>query len=307
MFLLTGLAAAQVAPSRPPITGLSHAGYYVSDLGKAMNFWHGLLGYDVYWELKTGSGATRIAFVKINDHQHIELFNEANPHSPNWMSHLCFTTSDARGMLAYLKANGVQGPEQAGLTKAGDLAFEVKDPDGTLVEFVEPQKNGQETLAAGKFESAKRISDSIYHIGFSVGNTQKSLDFYEKLLGFTETWRGSPSVTELSWINLRVPDGTDYIELMLGAKPPADANVFGTKNHTALAVPDIYAAEKILKSRAEATGYGKPLEVRTGVNRKRQLNLYDPDGTRVELMETQTIDGKPTPPSTAPPPAPWHP
>jgi len=44
------------------------------------------------------------------------------------------------------------------------------------------------------------------------------------------------------------------------------------------------------------------MEIRTGVNRKRQLNLFDPDGTRVELMEPKTIDGAPAPSSTAPPP-----
>ena len=37
-------------------------------------------------------------------------------------------------------------------------------------------------------------------------------------------------------------------------------------------------------------------------NRKRQANLFDPDGTRSEVMEPNTIDGKPTPPSNAPPP-----
>jgi lactoylglutathione lyase len=49
------------------------------------------------------------------------------------------------------------------------------------------------------------------------------------------------------------------------------------------------------------------LEVQTGVNRKRQLNVYDPDGTRVELMEPKTIDGQPAPASTAPPPHPVKP
>jgi lactoylglutathione lyase len=33
-----------------------------------------------------------------------------------------------------------------------------------------------------------------------------------------------------------------------------------------------------------------------------EVNLFDPDGTRVELMEPNTIDGKPAPSSTAPPP-----
>jgi lactoylglutathione lyase len=43
--------------------------------------------------------------------------------------------------------------------------------------------------------------------------------------------------------------------------------------------------------------------MQTGKNGKRQVNLYDPDGTRVELMEAQTADGKAVPSSTALPPA----
>ena len=29
--------------------------------------------------------------------------------------------------------------------------------------------------------------------------------------------------------------------------------------------------------------YTRSLEIKTGINRKRQLNLFDPDGTRIEL------------------------
>jgi hypothetical protein len=61
-------------------------------------------------------------------------------------------------------------------------------------------------------------------------------------------------------------------------------------------------AAAIIKERAAATGYTRPLEIRTGTNRKRQMNLFDPDGTRVELMEPNTVDGKPTPSATAPAP-----
>ena len=43
--------------------------------------------------------------------------------------------------------------------------------------------------------------------------------------------------------------------------------------------------------------------MRVGRNGRRQINLYDPDGTRVEIMEPRTADGKPVPPSTAPAPA----
>ena len=78
----------------------------------------------------------------------------------------------------------------------------------------------------------------------------------------------------------------------------------GKYHHLCLEVPDIEKAKAILAERAAKIGYTRPLEIQTGVNKKRQLNVYDPDGTRVELMEPKTVDGIPAPPSTAPPPRP---
>jgi lactoylglutathione lyase len=287
--------AASSAPQRPRITGISHVGYFVSDLPAALEFWHGLLGFDESYELKKpGSDEVRIALLKINDHQYVELFNEPPPTPPNRMSHICFTVDDVEQMRAYLLAQGVDvRPGNGGKTRMGDDAFEIKDPDGTLVEFVQSLPDGMEAKAAGKFLSAGRISTQIYHAGFVVGNSQRSLDFYGRLLGFQETWRGGSNPNELSWINMRVPDGVDYVEFML-YRAPLDPKTLGGKNHLSLAVPDITKAVAELKSRPAYAAYGKPLEIHTGVNRKRQVNLYDSDGTRVELMEPFTIDGAAT-------------
>lgn len=291
---------------RPKITGISHVGYFVSDLPEALKFWHDFLGYDEYFELKRpGTEDVRIAFLRINDRQHVELFTDRPPSPSNYMSHLCFTVDNIEQMKAYLRSRGVSVPDgKTGKTKAGDLAFEIRDPDGTLIEFVESLPTGIEAQTAGKFEPGTRISSQIYHVGFLVGNTQKSLDFYEGVLGFRETWRGASDPKVLSWINLQVPEGKDYIELMLYSQLPA---TFGTQNHISLAVPDMAKAVESLKARAAAAGYAKPLDVRVGRNGKRQVNMYDADGTRVEMMEPFTADGKPVAPSQAPPPTPVHP
>jgi catechol 2,3-dioxygenase-like lactoylglutathione lyase family enzyme len=288
-------------PVRPKITGISHVGYFVSDLPKALAFWHDFLGFDESYSLtKNDSREIRIAFIKINDHQHIELFNEAPTSPPNMMSHLCFTVDDIEAMRTYLRAKGFKVKDgNGGKTRTGDYAFEIKDPDGMLVEFVQGLPSGMEAQAAGKFQPSTRISTKIYHLGFLVGNSEKSMDFYGKILGFQETWRGGANPKQLSWINMRVPDGTDYVEFMLYSKAP---DKFGTKNHIALSVPDIAKSLAILQARPAAKDYGKELTIATGVNQKRQMNLYDPDGTRVELMEENTVTGKPTPSSTAPPP-----
>ena len=309
LFAASSFTHAQgAAGQRPQITGISHVGYFASDLPKTLSFWHDLLGFDEYTTLnKPGTNQVRIAFVKINDRQHIELFTDTPPSPPSMMSHYCFTVSSVEQMRAYLRSKGFDvKPGNGGKTRTGDFAFEIKDPDGTLVEFVQSLPTGTEMQDAGKFMPPTRIADAIYHVGFLVGNLDKSLAFYEGVLGFKETRRGSSDGKQLSWVNLQVPDGKDYIELMLYDKTPTG---YGTRNHVSLVVPDAQKAIAELESRPAYKTYltyGKPLQMQVGKNGKRQVNLYDPDGTRVELMEAHTIAGNPRPSSTAPPPAPAH-
>jgi lactoylglutathione lyase len=121
------------------------------------------------------------------------------------------------------------------------------------------------------------------------------------LLGFRETWRGSKNGKTLSWVNLTVPYGKDYVEFMLYDTVPPLARR-GTMHHICLEVPDVPQAGEILQGRPMPKESKPPTHVAVGVNGRRQINYYDPDGTRVEVMEPQTADGKPVPPSTAPPP-----
>ena len=309
-----GLAAparaqtAQSAPEHPKITGISHVGYFVSDLPKALVFWHDFLGYDVAYiasMAKPNSDAVRIAFVKVNDHQHIELFNEPPTNPPSMMSHLCFTVDDIEKMRTFLRSKGYDvKPGNGSKTKMGDYAFEIKDPNGMLIEFVQSLPDGKEMQAAGKFLPATRISPRIYHAGYMVADAEKTEAFY-KMLGFTETWRGGGNPNELSWINMKVPDGEDYVELMLYRSLP-NPESWGGKNHLSLVVPDIDKAVAILQTRP----YSKALKIATGVNGKRQVNMYDPDGTRASERSwspAPSRDGKPRPLSPAPPPPPSAP
>lgn len=293
------------AQSRPRITGISHVGFFVSNMTKSLEFWHGVLGYEDYLAVPSTTGKkVRIDFLRVNERQHIELIADPPAHPPSMLSHIAFTVDDAQQMKDYLRAKGVgvkPGPVQK--TISGDLAFEVSDPDGTVVEFVQRLPEGMESKTAAVATPSTRISTKIYHLGFLVGNTPKAMAFYHDLLGFQEMWRGSANGQQLSWINMRVPDGSDYIEFMLYSDKPSG---WGTKNHIALSVPYVLESVDQLESREAFANYGKLLKPQIGINRKRQLNLYDPDGTRVELMEEATVTGEPTPSSTAPVPPPAH-
>ncbi|HSY74989.1 MAG TPA: VOC family protein, partial [Dongiaceae bacterium] len=141
----------------------------------------------------------------------------------------------------------------------------------------------------------------LKHVGIIVTNLAASLKFYHDILGCQETWRGSRDTNQLSWVNMKVPDGTDYVELMLYPElPPPDRR--GVAQHVSLEVASDEAAKASLEARPAFKDYSRPLQIQTGINRKRQMNLYDPDGTRVELMEPKTVDGIPAPSSSAPPP-----
>lgn len=304
-------AGAAPAPARPRITGLSHVALWVGDIERSRAFYAGYLGFDEPFSLKDDAGAVQIAWMKINDRQSIELFplRGATPRGGDSLYHVALETDDAQAMLDYLNAKGVKGPggkplpARAKAGRIGNLNYFTEDPDGHIVEFTQYMPDGWTMQKAGQSMPPTRIAWHMSHAGITVANLEASLRFYRDILGLREFWRGSSDGKTLSWVNLRVPDGRDYIELMLyGSKP--DAGRLHILNHLCLEVPDARAAALTLGTRALPPGCRAPDPMRVGVNHKRQVNCYDPDGTRVEIMEANTVDGRPVPPSPAPPPAP---
>lgn len=273
---------------------------FVGDLAKARAFYKDFLGFDEPFSLKRDDGSDRVAFIKINDNQYLELSSDPT-NDDGHLNHIAIYTDSALDMRDYLASRGLKVSEKISRGKIGNLSFTATDPDGHRVEIVQYEPDSWTMKAKGRFLPASRISDRMYHVGFLVRHLEPSLQFYGDVLGFHEFWRGSASGKVLSWVNMRVPDGDDYVELMLYSEPQTDAER-GVKNHICLLTPDLDKAVSILKQRAAKVGYASAIDIRTGKNGKRQANLFDPDGTRVELMEPNTFDGKPVPPSDAPPP-----
>lgn len=298
--LLHALICSGAEVKRPRILGVAHMALYVSDLGKARAFYKDFLGFEEPFALKRNDGADRIAFIKINDRQYLELFAEEAGNDGR-LNHISFYTDDAKAMAAYLASRGIAVPEKIGKGRTGNTNFNIKDPHGHTVEIVQYEPDSWTSREQGKYMPATRVSIGMPHIGVLMEALDPALKFYRDVLGFEETWRGGGSPRQLSWVNMRVPDGTDYLEFMLYRAPPEPARR-GVKNHVCLVTPDIAAAVAALEARPARKQYSQKIEISTGVNRKRQANLFDPDGTRVEIMEPNTIDGRPVPSSTAPPP-----
>ena len=275
---------------------------YVSDLKASRAFYEDFLGFAEPYVLKRDDGSVRIAFIKINDDQYIELFAEASKQDGH-LNHIAFYTESAPAMREYLASRGVKVPDKIGKGRIGNSNFNITDPDGHTVEIVQYELGSWTLREKGKFMPETRVSTHIFHLGVLVGALDPAMKFYGDILGFQEFWRGGPSSDVLSWVNMRVPDGKDYLEFMLYSGPQ-DAAQMGVKNHICLITPDIKKAVAILESRPARKNYPRTIEIKIGRNGKRQANLFDPDGTRIELMEPNTADGKPVPSSTAPPPTP---
>ncbi|MDR3413178.1 MAG: VOC family protein [Formivibrio sp.] len=298
--LLFVCALSAQTPQRPHITGISHMSVFAHDYEKSRAFYGQFLGFQEPYSLKNPDGSPSMTFFKINDRQYIELSPERQADTDR-LSHISLETDDIEALRVYLASKGVKVPSEAHRGRIGNLGFDVTDPEGHTVEMYQYAPGGQTVEAYGKFMSEDRVSKRMTHVGLIVTNLDAEYKFYTQILGFTEFWRGSSTGKVLSWINLKVPDGSDYIEFMLFAKAP-DPTHRGTAHHMCLQVPDVAASVSTLEAKPYFKTYGQPIVVHNGINRKRQANLFDPDGTRIELMEPDTIDGKPTPPSSAPPP-----
>lgn len=286
--------------SRPKIPGVAHIALFASDFEKSRAFYRDFLGLEEPYSLSKPDGTPAMTFFKINEHQYIELFPETAPKTDR-LSHISLETDNAEGMRLYLASRGVAVPKLVTKGRIGNSNFNIKDPEGHTVEIVQYEPDGWTVRERGKHVPDDRVSKNMMHVGIIVTAFDAEMKFYTDVLGFREIWRGSSSGTELSWVNLKVPDGEDYIELMLYRDAPA-ADRRGTAHHLCLEVPDVAASVAALEKKPYRASYSRTIETKTGINRKRQANLYDPDGTRTELMERATVDGKPAPSSTAPPP-----
>jgi catechol 2,3-dioxygenase-like lactoylglutathione lyase family enzyme len=286
--LMLAAAVLSSAADRPPLVGIAHIAFHVSDLAKAQAFYGGLLGYDDAFRLYKEDGTTRLVYFKVNDRQYIEIFPGLPPDQDDRLSHIAFETTNLETLRLYLAAKGIQIPDKVNKGQDGNLNLTVKDPDGHRVEFVQYQTGSMQMKAKGSYLGSRRLSSRMLHVGVTVADVAAADRFYKDILGFSEIWRGGTTDDVTSWINMKVPDGTDYLEYML-VTGKVDRKRLGTLHHAALLVPDMQQALETLRERPLGWDPAHVQPPRVGRNKRWQLNLYDPDGSRTELMEPFTM------------------
>jgi catechol 2,3-dioxygenase-like lactoylglutathione lyase family enzyme len=288
-------------PQRPRIVGIANISLLAHDCAKSRAYYSNFLGFQEPYILKNPDGSPSMMFFKVNDHQYVEISPELQPGTDRLIG-ISLETDDVEKLRLYLASKGVKVPDHVHRDRIGNLVFDVIDPEGHTVEMTQYLPDGKTMLAKGQYMREGRVSKRMEHVGIVVTHLDPEYKFYTEILGLRDTYRGSRFGTVLSWINLTVPEGDDYLELMLFKETPTVADL-GAQHHFDLQVPDLAATIAALEAKPEYEQYRLQTNIHhLAPNHKLQTNAFDPDGTRTEIMEPDTHDGKPSPTSTAPPP-----
>jgi catechol 2,3-dioxygenase-like lactoylglutathione lyase family enzyme len=273
---VTLAAQAPRQPGRPRITGIDHVAIYVTDLAKSHRFYSENLGLTAGCPQYTGP---ETCFLVRPSDQRV-LLKPAPSETRNnvhrsWLAEVGFATENVSDLRDYLLARKLK-PDP--IEKSADSAqyFRIRDTEGNPLAFVQ-----RPPAKSGSGPASKQIGSRLIHAGFVVKDLDAESRFYEKVLGFRLYWRGGFKDDGTDWYELQLPDGPDWIEYMLNIPANADHKELGVQNHFSFGVKDVHAAAASLRSRGLQTFDGPEV----GRDGKDSLDAYDPDGTRVEIME----------------------
>ena len=272
-----GACCAGESVARPKISGIAFVKIKVTNMDAALAFYHGSLRLP---QLHSGCFGFNQSCLFVNPAQQIDLVDADGPSTGRQIDSVGFFTSDARALHQYLSAKGWKPGKLESNSSTGP-SFEIKDPESHTIIFVQAPKS-----FGADVEGAAPIAGRLIHVGFVVKNRVATDDFYRGALGFHMYWHGGMKDGATDWVAMQVPDGTDWVEYMLNVPENADKRLLGVMNHISLGVPDIHQAAKEL----ENAGFHAGEEPKIGRDGKWQLNLYDPDQTRVELMEFKPVE-----------------
>jgi catechol 2,3-dioxygenase-like lactoylglutathione lyase family enzyme len=278
LFAVSTIAPGRVAYAQAGtahITGMAHMAYYVSDLKKARDYYEGFLGFQEAFVLKNADGSDHVVFIKINDHQYIELYNEPVKNY-GYIHDAGFETNDAKGMRDHLAAMGVKVPDTVAKDATGNLSFEMVEPSGFTIQIVQYMPGSMTDKTKGKFMPAGRISDHIDHIGLLIKDKDVTWKFYSEAFGFTKEGDGS---------KMAIPGSNDRFEVGWERKDPVEAR-FHVKDHICLSVPDAPKMTAKLKAEPQITEFPDAIaDIHQLGNGKNVVEIYDLDHNRVETME----------------------
>lgn len=174
----------------PPLAGIAHLAIRVRSLDASREFYQ-KLGFEEAFFLKDKAGKPRESFIKINDHQFLELY-PANPDVPKEASigflHVCFEGDDLQAIHDDYVSHGLT-PTAVRKAGAGNLLFTLAGPidaNGTAqnIEYTQYMPGSMHSSDQGRHLGPDRIAESIGSVSLAMRDPSAARDFYLNQLSF---------------------------------------------------------------------------------------------------------------------------
>ncbi len=300
------------------IIGAAHPGITVKDVEGSLRFYGGTLGIEhtvsqvsdqPYLELVTGvpGCSLKIGFARIEGDdvplEFIEYVNPAPGHALTGFGitgtpHLCWQVDNLDTAYDRLLAEGIGFCGEPHLLVDGPWGEAqgvfLRDPDGLLVELIE--------LPGAQNGSGRLVQ--VHHIGLTVSNLERAIDFYCSQLGLEETSRyegdnvylrhhADLKDNHIRAATLLLPGMEVYVELWefrTPSGPPAEVAKYNVGSaHICFLVDDIMA-DYVLFSERGVRFVGPPAEIAAGVNKgARAIYFAGPDKIPLELFQKPPV------------------
>ena len=254
---------AQQAPApKPDLAGIAHAAIRVADLDKSREFYE-KLGYQEAFAMTQGATTTQ-SFLKINDHQFIELYPQRQPSEAVGFLHVCFESSEIETLNHIYIERGLS-PIAVRKAGAGNLLFTMVGPEKQNLEYTQYMPGSKHTLDQGKHLGANRISEELVAVGIEMQDAAAAREFYLRNLSFVPVPRFDK---DQIWFEL---PGLPSQQVRIIQHAPGTAFVMY------FSVPDLKRAVQQLKA------------LHLAIEKKNNtLTIQDPDGNRIVF-----VNGKP--------------
>ncbi|MGC1418135.1 MAG: VOC family protein [Candidatus Acidiferrum sp.] len=250
--------------SSPALAGIAHVAFRVSDVEKSREFYRAL-GFEQAFEFKD-PGKPEVSYIKINDHQFIELYGRANDSQPTGLLHVCYEAANIESLWNEYVKSGLNPPPSR-KARAGNLLFVLHNPERQVLEYTQYLPGSLHFEDRGKHLSNRRVSQHLFRAVLAVQNLIAEHEFYTVKLGFQDDVAGSA-------IRIRLP-GNSGDEIELEAAAPQ------TKPRIAFTVANLARTAETLRSRS--------LDVRASSD---LVSITDPDGTVILFMlEKSSLSG----------------
>ena len=259
--LLPSFARAQSDIPPPPFNGIAHVAIRVHDLAASVAFYE-KLGFEQAFDLRKDNVPYE-SFIKINDHQFIELYPTTERNPDVGFLHLCFEGVDLNAIYDDYMNRGLT-PTAVRKAGAGNLLFTMagpQQPSGPQnIEYTQYMPDSLHSNDQGKHLGADRVADKLIAVALAMKDPAAARDFYINQLHFK-------------------PIANDQMDMHMPGESGQEIEIvsatFGAKARLTLGSENLSKAARHLHKEGVAA-------VKNGAT----LTVTDPDGN-ILLLETR--------------------